>query len=142
MNLEYARKTLRAYETMSKPLCGELGLPQTAFDILLFLANNPSCDTAKDIVELRNMKANLVSINVDKLVREGFLRRGADPGDRRKIILTCTEKAAPIIRRGREMQARFGERLLRGVSPEALASMRETFQRISNNIDEMEREGT
>lgn len=140
LNLEYARKTLQAYEKMSKPLCLELGIPQTAFDILMFLANNPEHNTAKDVVELRNMKANLVSINVDKLVREGFLERGNDPSDRRKIILTCTKKAEPIITRGRTMQRQFGELLLRGVSPEALASMQETFQIIANNIEEMRSE--
>lgn len=136
-NLEFARKTLQAYEKMSKPFCTELGIPQTAFDILMFLANNPQLNTAKDVVELRNMKANLVSINVDKLVKEGFLERGADPEDRRKIILTCTEKAAPIIAQGRELQTKFGKDILRGVSPESLAVMRETFQIMSENIEEM-----
>lgn len=138
LNLEYVRRILQAYETMSKPLCAELGIPQTAFDILMFLANNPGLNTAKDIVELRNMKANLVSINVDRLVKEGFLERKADTDDRRKIILTCTRKADPIILRGRKMQAEFGQRLLRGVSGEAIASMQETFRIISDNIEEME----
>ena len=32
-----------------QPLCHELKLPQTAFDILMFLANNPEYKTARDI---------------------------------------------------------------------------------------------
>ena len=44
----------------------------------MFLANNPEYTTARDIVEVRKIKANLVSINVDKLVGEGYLRREAD----------------------------------------------------------------
>ena len=51
-------------------LCHALHLPQTAFDILLFLANNPEYRTASDIVEFRKIKANLVSVNVDRLVSE------------------------------------------------------------------------
>ena len=39
----------------------------------LFLANNPDYKTARDIVEVRHIKANLVSMNVDKLVQEGYL---------------------------------------------------------------------
>ena len=71
--IEISFKTAQAYSAMCKPLCQELKLPQTAFDILMFLANNPDCTTARDIVEIRKIKANLVSVNVDRLVQEGYL---------------------------------------------------------------------
>lgn len=70
--IEISFKTAQAYNAMCKPLCQELKLPQTAFDILMFLANNPDCTTARDIVEIRKIKANLVSVNVDRLVQEGI----------------------------------------------------------------------
>ena len=79
-SMEFANKTALAYSTVCKPLCQELGLPQTAFDILLFLANNPAYKTASDIVDVRRIKANLVSVNVDKLVQEGLLERRPVPG--------------------------------------------------------------
>ena len=79
--MEFAHKFARAYAAACKPLCRELKLPQTAFDILMFLANNPGYRTAGDIVEVRRIKANLVSVNVDKLVREGYLRRETVEGD-------------------------------------------------------------
>ena len=66
-NIEFSIKTAQAYNAVCKPLCQELGLSQTALDILLFLANNPDYKTARDIVEVRHIKANLVSMNVDKL---------------------------------------------------------------------------
>ena len=65
------RKIALAYSEVCKPLCKELGLPQTAFDILMFLGNNPAYKTASEIVEIRRLKANLVSVNVEKLVQEG-----------------------------------------------------------------------
>ena len=80
--MEFAHKTDLAYSALCHSLCRELNLPQTAFDILLFLANNPECDTASDIVELRKIKANLVSVNVNRLVEEGYLYREPVPGDR------------------------------------------------------------
>ena len=61
--------------------------------------NNPGYRTAGDIVEVRRIKANLVSVNVDKLVREGYLRRETVEGDRRKTLLVCTERAQPVIER-------------------------------------------
>ena len=74
-NFEFAEKISRTYSDECRPLCHELKLPQTAFDILMFLANNPEYKTARDIVEIRKIKANLVSVNVDKLVNEGYLER-------------------------------------------------------------------
>ena len=76
MSIEFAHKMSLAYSATCKTLCRELKLPQTAFDILMFLANNPDYKTASDIVEVRKIKANLVSVNVEKLVRDGYLEIG------------------------------------------------------------------
>lgn len=40
MSIEFAHKMSLAYSATCKTLCRELKLPQTAFDILMFLANN------------------------------------------------------------------------------------------------------
>lgn len=72
-DIEFVQKFNLAYNAMCKPLCQQLKLPQTAFDILMFFGNNPEYRTASDVVEIRRIKANLVSVNVDKLVREGYL---------------------------------------------------------------------
>ena len=107
--VEFTKKTALAYDAVCKPLCRELGLPQTAFDILMFLANNSEYTTAGDIVNIRRIKPNLVSVNVDRLVRSGYLERRSVSGDRRKTSLLLTERAEPIVRRGREVQERFSE---------------------------------
>ncbi len=102
--MEFAIKTAQAYNAVCKPLCQELDLPQTAFDILMFLGNNPDRKTASDIVEFRHIKANLVSVNVDTAGAggvSGTARRCRD--DRRKTELLCTEKARPVIERGRAL---------------------------------------
>ena len=72
-NIEFPNKMAHSYSVMCKPLCQKIKLPQTAFDILMFLSNNPQYKTARDIVEVRKIKANLVSINVDMLEKEGYL---------------------------------------------------------------------
>lgn len=136
-SMEFAQKTTLAYNAACKPLCQELKLPQTAFDILLFLANNPGYNTASDIVEVRKIKANLVSVNVDKLVQEGYLVRQAVEGDRRKTQLLCTEKAAPIIAQGRAVQQAFGEQLLNGLDPDTRASFFRAVEGINRNLDVM-----
>ena len=110
-NIEFANKMAHAYSVMCKPLCQKMKLPQTAFDILMFLSNNPQYKTARDIVEVRKLKANLVSINVDKLVKEGYLERREVAGDRRKTELVCTSKADSIVEKGRLVQKTFKDAL-------------------------------
>ena len=136
-NIEFAIKTSQAYNAVCKPLCQELGMPQTALDILLFLANNPDYKTARDIVEVRHIKANLVSMYVDKLVQEGYLERYAVAGDRRKTKLLCTGKADPVIRRGRAVQNAFFKRLLNNVDAADQAVFFRTMELIGKNMDEI-----
>ena len=135
--IEFPRKLLLAYNAMCKPLCKKLGLPQTAFDILMFLGNNPEYRTARDIVEVRDIKANLVSVNVERLVQEGDLKRRSVAGDRRKTELLCTEKAKPLIKEGRAVQLAFGEKLFAQVDEETRRVFVETLDSIGKNAEEI-----
>lgn len=136
-SIAISRKIALAYSAVCKPLCRELELPQTAFDILMFLGNNPDYKTASEIVEIRHIKANLVSVNVDRLVREGYLTRRGVEGDRRKTELLCTEKAQPIIARGRQLQNAFSERLFAGMDEEARRAFSEAMHLIEHNLNEL-----
>ena len=135
--IEFPRKLLLAYNAMCKPLCKKLGLQQTAFDILMFLGNNPEYRTARDIVEVRDIKANLVSVNVERLVQEGYLKRRSVAGDRRKTELLCTEKAKPLIKEGRAVQLAFGEKLFAQVDEETRRVFVETLDSIGKNAEEI-----
>ena len=137
ISMEFSRKLALAYTTVCKPLCQKLKLPQTAFDILLFLANNPAYQTAADIVEVRKIKANLVSVNVDKLVRDGYLTREAVPGDRRKTRLLCTEKAQPIILQGRQLQSAFLQRLFAHTDQQMQDAFLKTISIMEKNLNEL-----
>lgn len=136
-SIAISRKIALAYSAVCKPLCRQLELPQTAFDILMFLGNNPDYKTASEIVEIRHIKANLVSVNVDRLVREGYLMRRGVEGDRRKTELLCTEKAQPIIARGRQLQNAFSERLFAGMDKEARRAFSEAMHLIEHNLNEL-----
>lgn len=137
MSMEFSRKLALAYTAVCKPLCQTLKLPQTAFDILLFLANNPAYQTAADIVEVRKIKANLVSVNVDKLVRDGYLTREPMPGDRRKTRLLCTEKAQPVIMQGRQLQSAFLQRLFAHTDQQMQDAFLKTIAIMDKNLNEL-----
>ena len=124
-----------AYHAALSPLCAETGLPPAAADILLFLANNPGCETAGAICRMRGLKPAIVSFHIDRLVGEGFLQRQPVPGDRRKTALVLTEKAAPVIEQGRSMQERFFARLVAGVDEAQLKAFTATLKAMNQNLD-------
>lgn len=137
----HANKMTQAYHIMLAPLCKETGLPPLALDILLFLANDPEHNTAKDICRMRGHKSGIVSVHVERLVNDGLLERQEMPGDRRQTRLVCTEKAQDIITRGRDIQWQFGLRLMEGISKEAHETMHRCFERIDVNLDEICKSG-
>ena len=74
--ITFFHDALNAYNKMCEPILHEFDIPQVSFDILMFLNNNPDLCTAQQISEFRNIKKNLVSVHVEKLVTAGYLQRG------------------------------------------------------------------
>ena len=121
--LEFSRKVDTAYVALCKPLRKKWHLTQTALDILMFLANNPEFTTARDIV------------NVDRLVREGYLVRQEVAGDRRKTKLLCTSKADEIITQGRKLQQDFVALLFAGIDEETMDILLGSMTKMEENLD-------
>lgn len=137
----HSRLLLDVYAGIMRPLSAELNMAQTAVDILMFLANNPGYDTAKDICTMRHLKPGIVSFHVENLVQEGYLERQNVPGDRRKCRLVCTEKAASIIEKGRALQAKFMRQMTKGLEKEqidTLVTCLETFEKNLSGIAQMQ----
>ena len=130
----YSRRFADAYAAAMRPLAQETGLPQGAVDILLFLANNPGLDTARDICACRGLKPGIVSLNVENLTAGGYITRHSVPGDRRKCRLVCTPKAEPIVSRGRALQEAFFARMTEGVSHGDLEACLRCFAAFDQNL--------
>ena len=135
-----ARRFQAAYAAVMAPLSRELDMAPSALDILLYLANNPGRDTARDICTYRGLKPGIVSFHVEKLVQEGYLLRQPAPGDRRKCRLVCTEKAGPVVQRGRQVQEAFFRRMTAGLDPQDLAAFRRCLEGFQRNLSQMTQE--
>ena len=103
----------------------------------MFLGNNPEYKTASDIVEIRNIKANLVSMHVDRLVKDGFLVREEAKDDRRKTLLMCTGKAGSVVEKGKKVQEKFMGTLFENTDEEGKENFLKTLNVISRNMDRM-----
>lgn len=136
-----ASQFVEAYHTVLQPLCRELGLSPMAVDILMYIANNPENNTAKDICRFRGLKSGIVSVHVDRLVNEGLLLRLGASGDRRVMRLACTESAAEVVERGRALQKSFAAALLVGLSGKDLEVFRHCLTVLGGNIQKIRKNG-
>ena len=125
----------KLYCSLFTPTLERRGLTQLEMDILLFLANNPACDTARDIVEKRHLAKSHVSVGIDALAGRGLLARQMREGNRKTIHLILTEAAAPIVEEGRAVQRQYGELLLAGFTEEEKEELFRLLDQIGENVD-------
>lgn len=122
------------YADCLENVCKAHGMTRMELDILLFLANNPQYDTAADMVEIRQLAKSHVSMAVKSLTEQGLLTRHYKSGNKKTVHLRLTEKAAPIVRDGREAQEKFISILYAGFSGEEAQECRKLFCKILENI--------
>lgn len=121
------------YERQFLPVLRETGLTMREVHVLLFLANNPGFDTAREITLLRGLSKSQVSQAVELLVAEGLLRRTPDGGDRRVVHLAITDLGEPLARRCQGLQAECAGRLLEGLTPEEAGQFRRLLETVLDN---------
>ncbi len=105
--LRFNWKLKKVYEKMFYYLTVELHLTQNEIDVLLFLYNNNSLNTASDIARYRAMSKSMISKSVDSLYRKGYLSYEADKTDRRCIYLIIQPAATPIMKKLYAVQQEF-----------------------------------
>lgn len=115
------------------PILERTGITMREVHVLLFLANNPDYDTAKDITVLRGISKSQVSQAVDLLAAEGFLTRTPDPVDRRLVHLAISGDGWPLARECQKIQEFCGEQLVRGMTAEETQTLRALFDVVLDN---------
>lgn len=129
------QKFQKFYDRQFLPLLERTGLSMREIHVLLFLANHPGQDTARDIVELRGLAKSQVSQAVEALTGRGILARRADGEDRRIIHLDITEEGWPLAREAQAIQAACGRRLLAGLPEDEQSVFLNLLERVLREMD-------
>lgn len=127
------RSLFRLYDKLLKKVCMEHDLTVIEADIISFLQNNPSRDTAADIVELRMLSKGAVSKGVDSLIRKSLLERIPDTEDRRKIHLKLMPQSGPVTVTVDEVRNEFLETVLEGFTKEELEMQNRFMKKLFDN---------
>ena len=110
-------------------------------DVVLFLTNNPGCDTARDVTELRGLAKSQVSAAVELLVKRGLLSRTPDGVDRRVVHLMLTERGKALGREGQKIQVACLDVLFGGLNGEETARFQTLLEKVLYHTDTQLREG-
>lgn len=134
-------KKVALYNKMKFKICKKNVIAQTSFDILMFLHNNKEVKTAEEICRKRGIKPAIVSVEIDKLLKAGYITRTVDVNDRRRQLLTLSDKVEPITTEGIKMQQYFNNMLFNGVTSEETRIYVEVLEKMLININKCEKEG-
>lgn len=97
----------KVYDFFSYTICKKYEITQIAFEILGFLSAFPDRNTAKEICSIRCIKSSNASITIEKMVKNGYIRRESDTKDRRIQRLELTEKAQPVVEDAKRLHDSF-----------------------------------
>lgn len=134
------RKLGHVYEERLRPVCREYGLTRSGMDVLLFLANHPEHNTARDLCAVRGMKSGIASVAVEELLEKGLLRVEVDEADRRLRRLWLTREAGAAAAAGQAVQARFAAQLRSGIAEEDRATFERVLAQLGKNAEAMRRD--
>lgn len=126
----------KVYTQFLSPVFEKHNLTYMELTVLLFLANNPTLDTASHIVKCRNLSKSHVSMSVRSLTEKGLLEGMYQDGDRRAVHLKPTQLADEIIAEGREAQRAFMNVVFSGFTPEELKTLSLLIEKTDKNIAE------
>lgn len=112
--IKSTRRVRDQYDAAISRAAHQCGITRPEADVLLFLYNNPSLNTARDIVYYRGFSKAYVSKAVDPLIRQGMIDMTTDPSDRRRQLLSISG-GAEIAEKLRAAQAEFMRVITEGI---------------------------
>lgn len=126
----------RMYIDAFKTLADETGYNQNQLDILLFLANNPTYDTAAQISQYRNMVKSQVSSSIARLTADGLISAEDDETDKRARKLTLTKTADEVTEKALVIQKTFVKKIFAGFSADEIRDLRTLADKLMTNVKE------
>lgn len=123
------------YSKYRKRIMYRFSLSAAEVDVLMFLANNPSLDTAADISRIRRIPKSQVSLSVRSLCDCGLVSGAYAKGNKKSVHLAVTEDAREIVEYGRKIQKEFYEMIFEGFGEGDRAELLRLHKKIAENIE-------
>mgnify|MGYP004511915657 FL=1 len=129
-------KMRKLLDKKSEVLAQKYGVRNVELEILLFLYHSPCGDTAKDIVEEKNLSKAHISKSVDNLRAKGFVILTEDKNDRRKRHIELTAKAVEAAKDMLEVHNECRQIVMRYVTDDEKVVMNQVMEKMIRSLDE------
>ena len=100
----------------------------------MFLASNPACDTASEMIRERMFTKSHVSASVKALTERGLVECFHKDGNNKTVHLRITPAAALIIYDGGELFERFSGILFKGFSQKEKQDLELLLNKVAENV--------
>lgn len=125
----------KVYAKTFTQLFGNEDLSPNEINILLFLSNNPSIDTSKQLVYFLDVSKGLICRSIDSLVKKGYVISEPDIKDRRIQRLKLSSNADPVIEQLSEVNRYIDTVVLEAVPKEEIERTKVTLEKILNKFN-------
>ncbi|GAA0605394.1 MarR family transcriptional regulator [Paenochrobactrum glaciei] len=136
--LEELTKVSRKIRTIFNKKVTEHGLTYPRARTLLRLIRKPYMKQSELAFELELEQATMVRL-LDRLEENGVIERHPDPNDRRAKLLVLTPHGVEQAELVRSIGETMRKQMFQNIKAEELMACIEVFDRISANIDDMEK---
>ncbi len=124
----------KVYSTLLDEIASKYELNECEIMILVFLNETSEENMASDIVKHLMISKAHVSGLVNNLENQGYIIRQKDQKDKKKIHLTITEKAKPIIKEVQKKKKEMKVKVFDGVTEAEVEVMKTVLSKIRNNL--------
>ncbi len=133
LKLSVVARQLRVSFDQSAETCD---LTRAQWTLIAVVARNPGATqrTVAEALEVREITAGRL---VDRLCDEGYLRRDANPSDRRAYCVHLTAAAEPLLAKLDDLARLHEARIFSGFESEALEKLDSLLDRVAQNLAEL-----
>ncbi len=115
----------------------ETGLTVNGIRVLLFLYSNEKYDIASDIVAQLMISKAHVSISIDELVKENYLKRVQDNKDKKKIHLKLTHQSKEVLDLVIVEVDKIKNKITKDIKNEDMEIFKKTLKKIIQNTKDI-----
>ena len=131
---------MKEYRKISFKAIEEYEFTPCEIDVLMFLFNNTSLDTAKDISKFKGISKSLVSRSVDSLLEKKLISATPDEQDKRIMHLMLSGNASDIVEKLKISKELFSQKVTEGISENDLKTFVTVIQQMLENVNHMKEE--
>jgi MarR family transcriptional regulator, transcriptional regulator for hemolysin len=128
---DIARLVRKRYEQRARPL----GLTRAQWQVLAHLQRHEGINQS-GLAELLEIEPITIARLLDRMEEAGLVDRRADPADRRARRLFLTERATPMLERGRALGDEVRAEAFAGLGPTERESLIDMLLRVRGNLSE------